>query len=81
MLHGVPRSLNTFYPLATVILDEDSVDDEGIGISREASAEIVDVEVVERGLKYFENIYRGDMVPILEPMDRLFPGLRRFSLT
>lgn len=76
-LFGVPRALNTFYALAKVIPDEESVDRE---VVRADVTNPLAAELVDRGLDYFENIYRKDMPLIFEPMDRLFPDLRMCRL-
>lgn len=72
LLFGIPRALNAFYALAKVITDPESVDQEVV------RTDVVNpLDLTARGLAYFENIYRQDMPAILEPMDRLFPDLRK----
>ncbi len=71
LLFGIPRALNAFYALAKVIPDAESVDHEVV------RADVVNpLDLTDRGLDYFKNIYREDMPAIFEPMDRLFPDLR-----
>lgn len=77
MLFGIPRTLNTFYTLAKAIPDDESIDREVI---RADVTNPLDPQLVERGLKYFENIYRKDMPAIFEPMDRLFPDIRKSQI-
>ncbi|RDW63398.1 hypothetical protein BP6252_10943 [Coleophoma cylindrospora] len=71
LLFGIPRVLNSFYALARVIGDEESVDKEIVRSDLKNP-----LDLTERGMKYFENIYRNDMPAMLEPADRLFPDLR-----
>lgn len=75
LLFGIPRALNVFYALAKVLPDAESIDRE---VVRKELGNPLSEETVQRGLDYFENIYRKDMPAILEPMDRLFPDLRGF---
>lgn len=74
LLFGIPRALNAFYALVKVIEDEDSVDREVV------RANVTNpLDLTERGLEYFKNIYREDVPTIFEPMDRLFPDLRELK--
>jgi hypothetical protein len=75
MLFGIPRALNVFYPLAKIITDSESIDRE---VVRESVTNPLDL--TDRGLKYFENIYRQDTAAFLEPYDQLFPDLRKSSV-
>lgn len=74
LLFGIPRALNSFYALEKVIPDEQSIDKDVVRLDVENPLDLTD-----RGLSYFENIYKQDMPAILEPMDRLFPDLRMSS--
>lgn len=73
LLFGIPRALNSFYALAKVIPDQESIDKDVV-----RSDVVNPLDLTDRGLSYFENIYRQDMPSILEPMDRLFPDLSKF---
>lgn len=75
LLFGIPRTLNAFYALVKVLPKDDGEESVDTEIVRKEIANPLDAKVVERGLSYFENIYRKDMPAILEPMDRLFPDL------
>jgi hypothetical protein len=72
LVFGIPRVLNAFNALAKVIPDEESVDREVV------RANVTNpFDLTARGLTYFENLYGKDMSALLEPMERLFPDLRK----
>jgi hypothetical protein len=69
MLFGVPRMLNSFYPLAKAIPGEEYVDPVDV---REGVTNPMDL--ADRGLKVFRNVYRDETDGILEPY-RIAPEL------
>ncbi|KAI9736167.1 MAG: hypothetical protein M1834_001052 [Cirrosporium novae-zelandiae] len=76
MLYGVPRTLNAFYPLAADILK----DEELLALSPEPVLNVrKDVknplDLTERGMQYFRNIYRNVTDRVLLPMERIAPDL------
>lgn len=69
MLFGVPRMLNSFYPLAKAIPGEEYIDPVDV---REGVTNPMDL--ADRGLKVFRNVYRDETDGILEPY-RIAPEL------
>lgn len=62
MLFGVPKMLNAFYPLAKVIPGEEYVD--LLNVREDVKNPL---DMTDRGLAVFKNIYREDYEPNLEP--------------
>ncbi|GAB7356843.1 hypothetical protein MBLNU459_g7717t1 [Dothideomycetes sp. NU459] len=83
-LYGIPRLLNAFYPLAKAV----GADDEMLALEdgapvlslRQSESYRNMLDHTERGMKYFRNIYREETDAILEPMYRLAPDIKQFSV-
>ncbi|KGO52233.1 hypothetical protein PEX1_032880 [Penicillium expansum] len=81
MLYGVPRLLNSFYPLVSYVEKEgllEGTSPEPVLDVRKNMANPFDLQ--ERGLKYFQNIYRDDMDKIFAPMHKFAPDIKQLSV-
>ncbi|KAK1771565.1 hypothetical protein QBC33DRAFT_554727 [Phialemonium atrogriseum] len=76
IIYGIPRVINAFRALITVIPGPDSNE-----TTSSRNHIQVPADTDERGLAYMRNIFRADLDPFLDTMDRYWPDLRTLIVT
>lgn len=76
IIYGIPRVINAFRALIKALPSPESNEIESTRLHIERPATLD-----ERGINYMSNIFRADMNPFLETMDKFWPDLRTLVVT